>query len=259
LAISTCCWWLDLLLVVGVHLHQHGQVALMAPGGDLVDEGQRLRGHERGQPGGLDRVADRIQPDPGDTCDGQPVQHPQQVLLGQLLPDVDVDLLRGEGGPDQALAAVRECVRGERQPRTRPVQPHQILLGGPLREGAGEGQEHPVEGRVGTVGQPVHELRGRRRHVVDDHVHHHRVVRGDRRDVVPAAQPGIDLGVVRRVEPGVGTVERAEEGQHVHAADQPGQRAVEDLAQTGEVAAEPVGIRDEVDPVRHLGSCVWHR
>ena len=39
------------------------------------------------------------------------------------------------------------------------------------------------------------------------------------RDVVPGAEPWIDLRVVDRIEAGVGAVDRMEERQHVHAAE----------------------------------------
>src|SRR5215468_5113940 len=97
----------------------------------------------------------------GERAGGKPVQDAEQVLPGDLLPDVDVDLLRGERGPDQALAAVGEGIRSERQPWPRPVQAQQVLLPGAPGEDGPEGEEHPVAGRVRPLGKPVSELRGR--------------------------------------------------------------------------------------------------
>ncbi len=137
---------LDLLLIVGMDLDQHAQAALVAPSGDLVDEAEGFRRHEGRQAGRLDRVPDGVQPDLGHPGRGELVQHLPQVVPGELIPDVDVDLLRGEGGPHQALAAVGEAVGREGQPRPGPVKTDEILFAGSLGKGGPEGQEHPVVG-----------------------------------------------------------------------------------------------------------------
>jgi hypothetical protein len=55
--------------------------------------------------------------------------------------------------------------------------------------------------------------------------------------VVPAAEPAIDLGVVDRIEPGIGSVDRVEERQHVHAAEGALQRTTQQCLQVLEGAA----------------------
>ncbi len=139
---------LDLVPVVGVHFDQDFQAPVMTPGRNLIDELERVRCHERGHTRRLDRVADRIEPDVGHARRGEPVEDAQQVRAGRRVADINVDLLRCEGRPDKHLPAVGENIRGERQPRARPVQAQQCILGGPLRERGAVGEEHPGEWRV---------------------------------------------------------------------------------------------------------------
>jgi len=112
---------LDLLAEVGVHLDQHLEAAVAAPRADLVDEPEGLRGHERGQTRCLHRVADRVQSGSAHPRLREPVQHPDEVLLSERVPHVDVNLLWCERRPYQPLRAVGELERRERQPGTRPV------------------------------------------------------------------------------------------------------------------------------------------
>src|SRR5215472_3545522 len=65
------------------------------------------------------------------------------------------------------------------------------------------------------------------------------------------AQARVDLGVVLRVEPRVGPVMGAVERQHVHAAEQPVQRTVEQSAQYVQVAAETIRVRDQLNAGWH--------
>jgi len=244
---------LDLAAVVGVGLHQHPQPALVAPPGDLTDEPERFRRHEARQARRLDGIAHRIQPHLGDPCGGQLVQDAEQVVPGELLPDVDVDLLRGERGPDQALAAVGESIDGERQPRPRPVQAHQIILPGTPGEDRSEGEEHPVAGRSRALGKPVGELRGRAGNVIDDEVGRDRVpVPRQSRDVIPGAKPRIDLRVIPRIESRVRAVEWQVEGQDVHPSEQARQRARQDSPQPAQVTSQPGRVRDQFHRSGHV-------
>ena len=70
---------------------------------------------------------------------------------------------------------------------------------------------------------------------------------------LPRAQPWVDREVVDRVEARVRAVEGPVEGQHVHAAEEPGQRPVQQAAQRRQRAAEPVGVGDQLDLVGHPG------
>ena len=87
--------------------------------------------------------------------------------------------------------------------------------------------------------------------MVDDHVGYDPVLSAQRGDVVPRAQARVGLGVVLRVESRVRPVIGAIERQHVHAAEKPVQRAVEQSVQPVQVAAETVRVRDQLN----LG---WH-
>ena len=245
---------LDLVPVVGVHLDQHLEPALAAPRGDLVDEGVGVRRHERRGPGCLDRVADGVQPHARHAGRGQGVEHPQEVGAGGRVRDVHVDLPGGERRPDQPPGAVGVPVRGERQARPRAVEAQQVVLAGAVREDTAEGEEHAVELGGPPAGQPVEELRALAGHVVDDHVDHEVTVGREPGDVVPRAEPGVDAGVVDRVEAGVRAVVGFEERQHVDAAEQARQRAGQHLLQPGERPAEPVGVRDQLDLVAHAAT-----
>ena len=72
--------------------------------------------------------------------------------------------------------------------------------------------------------------------MVDDDVGHDVGARGERGDVVPRAEPRIDLRVIDRVEAGVGAVDRMEERQHVDAAERPGERTVQQPLEVAERA-----------------------
>jgi hypothetical protein len=80
------------------------------------------------------------------------------------------------------------------------------------------------------VRQVVLELRRVDGDVVDDDVHDQVSRATEGGEVLPGAQAGVDLGVVSRIEPGVGAVVRAEERQNVHSAEDAGERSVEKLA-----------------------------
>ena len=85
-------------------------------------------------------------------------------------------------------------------------------------------------------------------HVVDDHVGHHLGPPREGRDVVPPAQAVIDLGVIDRVEAGVGAIDRMEERQHVHASERTLQRpVVEQLLQVAKRAArKAIDVGDQL-------------
>ena len=89
--------------------------------------------------------------------------------------------------------------------------------------------------------------------MVDDDVHHDRAVLRQRRDVLPRPEPLVHLRVVHRVEAGVRAVEGPVERQNVHPAEQPRQRSVEQLTQAAEVAAEAVGVGDQLNISSHAG------
>lgn len=70
-------------------------------------------------------------------------------------------------------------------------------------------------------------------------------------DVVPCAEPGIDLGVVGGVEAGVRPVDGDVERQQVHATEQPVQRTLQQGGQPTYRAGQTVRVRDELDVVAH--------
>ena len=87
--------------------------------------------------------------------------------------------------------------------------------------------------------------------VHDDIRHHFRHV-GEIAHVLPVAEARIHLRVVRRVEARVGAINRRKEREHMHATEQPAQRAAQ---QGGEIlettAGEAVDVGNELDLVLH--------
>ena len=203
--------------------------------------------------GGLDRVAHRVHPHHRHPARRQRSEHLPQVRPAPRVGHVDVDLLGRERRPHQPPRPVRVGHRRERQPRPGSVDPQQLLFRHAVRVDAAEGQEHPCVGRVVAPREPVPEGRGVGADVVHDRVRHHLVGRGQRPHVVPPAQPRVDGGVVDRVEPCVGAVERREERQHVHAGEHPRQRAVQQRAQAWQRPREAVGVGDQVGARAHRG------
>ena len=182
---------------------------------------------------------------------GQLVENGQQVIPAFFGIGVDIDLLRGEGGPYEAGFAAPRVV-GERQARARTINAGQILFGRTVGEDAGHGQEHRIVGAVFATFHDVLELLGFPGHVVDDGVDHDVVRFGQLGDVIPCAQARVDFGVVHRVESGVGAVERGEERQDVHAFVHAVEAGAQHIGQGCDGAVtEPVGVGDELDFVLH--------
>ena len=244
----------DLLLVVGMHFDQCFQAAGFGFRLDPADEVEGLGGHEAAGLGLLGAVADRVEADVADVAAGQLVENGQQVIPTFFGIGVDIDLLRGEGGPHETgLAAPR--VVGERQARARTVNAGEVLFGGAIGEDARHGEEHRVVGAVFAALHDVLELLGFPGHVVDDGVDHDVVRFGQLGDVIPCAQARVDFGVVHRVESGVGAVERGEERQDVHAFVHAVEAGAQDVGHGCDGAVpQPVGIRDELDFVLHWSS-----
>ena len=241
----------DLLLVVRVYFDQRFQAAGFGFRLDPADEVEGLGGHEAAGLGLLGAVADRVEADVAHVAARQLVEDGQQVIPAFLGVGVDIDLLRGEGGPHETgLAAPR--VVGERQARARTVDAGEVLFGGSVGEDARHGEEHRVVGAVFAALHDVLELLGFPGHVVDDGVDHDVVRFGQFGDIVPRAQTRVDLGVVHRVEAGVGTVERGEERQYVHAFVHAVEAGAQHIGQGCDGAVtEPVGVGDELDFILH--------
>ena len=131
----------------------------------------------------------------------------------------------------------------ERQPGTDRVEREQIRVAWRRGKDAREGQEQAGVRRRVAARVEVDELRRPAGDVVDDHVGHDLGPRRQRPHVVPGAEPRIDLGVVDRIEAGVGAVDRIEERQDVHAAERVAQRAVEQPREVAERRRRTAGRR----------------
>ena len=228
--------------------------ALFAQAGDQLEG---LRGHEAAGAGLFGAVADGVETDVAHMRGCHLVENRHEVFPTLVGVGVDVDLLRGEAHPHQTGLACKLVV-GERQTRTRTVNAGQILFGGAVREDGAHGQEHRVVLGFLTVGEHVLELLGFPAHVVDDGVDHDVVGRGKLGDIVPVAEPRIDLGVVDRVKTRVGAIERGEKRQDMHAVVHAVEAGAQDIGHRLDGAvAQTVSISDELHFVLHgtsLGS-----
>ena len=98
----------DLILIVAVDLHQHVHIAGSRLVGQLFEEVIGLGDHEAACARFLDGISRRIKPDRRDPGAGKILQNAVEIGRPLLAMDVDVDLLRREGGPDHLLAAILE-------------------------------------------------------------------------------------------------------------------------------------------------------
>ncbi len=135
---------LDLPLIVRVDLHQHFEPELARALGELADEVEGLRHHERAVTALLDRVADRIEPNHAHAVRGERLQDGVEVPDSLRMLYIDVDLLGRESGPEDAPGAVRQRHRRKWEAGPRPVDRQKILLARAVGKHAIECQEHPV-------------------------------------------------------------------------------------------------------------------
>ena len=206
---------------------EHLESARARPCGQVRDERQRLRDHEAAGARLLDGETCGVDANRADARRLEALEDRVEIPAAFGMMDVDVDLLGRERGPEQDAFAVRCLVLRERQAGTDRVEREQIGFAGAPRKDAREGQEQARIRRRLATRVEVDELRRTAGDVVDDHVGHDLGARRQRPHVVPGAEPRIHLGVIDRVEAGVGAVDRIEEGQDVHAAERLAQRAVE--------------------------------
>ena len=89
--------------------------------------------------------------------------------------------------------------------------------------------------------------------MVHDQIGHEIRALGQRADVVPRAQPGIDLSVIDRIEAGVGAIDRPKEWQQMNAAEESSQRPVieQRLKLAKAAARKTIDVCDELDLVLH--------
>ena len=226
----------DLILIVAVDLHQHVHIAAARLVGQLFEEVIGLGDHEAACARLLDGIARRIKPDRGDPGAGKILQNAVEIGRSLLAMDVDVDLLRREGGPDHLLAAILEGDLREGQIGPRAVDGVEILLGGAIGEDLAIGEEHVrMLGRL-TLLQIVLEGGAVGGDMVDDEIGHHvdRLRQGP--DIVPCAKTRVDDGVISGIEARIGTIEGIKEGQGMHCAEQALKRAVDHGLEIGKAA-----------------------
>ena len=149
----------DLLFVVAVDFHEHIDSQGVRLGGQFRNEVESFRDHETARSRLFDCIADGIEPDhPDPRCLELP-KDGVEVCGGVRMPDIDIHLLRIEGGP-QHLPLAREQRRGrERQCRARPVNGQDFRFGGPLRKDPVVREKHPRIGGRRTILREIKELR----------------------------------------------------------------------------------------------------
>ena len=134
---------------------------------------------------------------------------------------VDVDLLGRERRPEDPSRAIRERHGRERQAGPGAVDGEQVLLRGAVREYAVERQEHarrtrlpaPLAEKSRNCGERLEMWLTMTSAITSTSPR-------DRADVLPGAEPLVDFGVIDRVEARIGAIDRMEERQQMHAAEQ---------------------------------------
>src|SRR6185369_9165517 len=89
--------------------------------------------------------------------------------------------------------------------------------------------------------------------VIDDHVGHDLDIGRQCTHVIPTTQTFVHLRMVYGIEARIRAVDGMKEGQQVHATEQSGQRAREQLPQTAQRAAETICVADQLNLVLHPG------
>ena len=205
-------------------------------------------------PGPLDEVADRVEPHLGDAGAGQGREPRLVDRLGQRRRPVQVDLLAlvdagPEGGPHPVgLAGVGDLDLEERVVGLAEEQPAEILV---RHLAVGPDLVGPEE-QVGVRGGPtalleVAELRGVPRDVVDHDVEGDRNLSGQRLEIGPRAEPGLDPVVAEGGEAAIRA--GGERREHVDPAGEPAVHLVrEEIGEGAERAPHRVGVGDELGP-----------
>ena len=152
----------DLLQVVAVNLDQDLDAQRTGLGGQFGDEFEGFGNHETAGARLLDCVPDRVEPDHLDPRSLELAEDRLQIGFRLRMPDIDVDLLRIEGGPQYFPLARQQRDGAERKRRARPIDAQNVRFACALREDPVEGEEHARIRRSRTLLGEVEELRGRR-------------------------------------------------------------------------------------------------
>ena len=88
--------------------------------------------------------------------------------------------------------------------------------------------------------------------MVNDQVRHDFDVLPQCLDILPASQRGIDPGMVNRIKAHIDAVDGIIEGKDVNTAKQTGERSLEHLMQSVNIApSQAICVGDELDSVFH--------
>ena len=230
---------------VRVDLDQQVHATLVRFRAQLGDELEAGRKHEARGAALLDGVADGVETNELHAVLRQPIEHRHQIGPAGRVVDVDVDLLGREGRPDLG-GHTGNLVGRERWPRSRPIDRRKLFVGGAAGEDHVSGEEHAVELRSLAFLEPVLERFGFRRDMVDDEIGHDLEVLPEGTDLGPAPEPGVDLGVIDRIETRIRAIDRREERQQMRTAERPAKRAAHDLTEADEIAGETIDVGDQL-------------
>ena len=177
----------DLLAIVTMDLHQDFDSTCSRLFGQLPDKRKRFGNHEARGPRFLDGVAGGIQADRANACRLKLIQNLLQIAFARGIANVDIDLLRRECRPQQALGSILKPQPGKRQGWARPINLEQVRFPRTVRKHAVVRQEHSrIGGRVPVL-LKIGKLRGLARHMVDDQIGHDVDVLRHGAHVVPGA------------------------------------------------------------------------
>src|SRR4051812_1812647 len=240
----------NLIPIVAVDFDQDLHAESMSTRGQLRDVPECLRDHEASGAGALDRVPDSIQSDQPNACPLELLQNCSDVSHALFTFNIDVDLLRRERGPQQALFAILHPHYRERQTGTWPIDPEQLSFTRSPGKYAVERQEQLGELRRVAFLREILELRRLRGDVIHDQISRQLDHVTKFFKVLPSTEPRIDVRVVNRIEPRVRAVNWREERQQVHSAEEAPQGTFQLRAQLGNPAArKAIYISDQLDAV----------
>src|SRR6185369_14222394 len=100
------------------------------------------------------------------------IQNLLQIASAHGIVNVNIDLLRRECRPQQALRSIFKLQPGKRQGWARPINLEQVRFSRAVRKHAVIRQEHSRIGGLVSTLLKISELRGMARNMVDDQISH---------------------------------------------------------------------------------------
>jgi hypothetical protein len=133
--------------------------------------------------------------------------------------DINVHLLRIEGGPEHSSPARKQRHRGERKSGTRPIDTQDLRFASAPREDPVEGEKQARIFGSGAVFREITKLGRGRRQMIDNKISDGLDRAAEGADVFPGSKARIHLCVVNRVKSGVRAINGREKRQQVYSAE----------------------------------------